>query len=238
MRVYSRETSDNRWSLIEEYLPCMGATIYVNRFGAFVDMPFATNNSLFELGGQSRSEVIVCDSNGSTVRMYLLNFPPPDYLSNETHFLPQALMWVVIITASVAIATLGAGLYCYHVAETTRVEVSKWEDEIRYEHGAGADKLVHCVAACLINLRAGRLCALLAARSTERGGNPFGPLAPGGDLQDEKAAIDGVDCGDSIKGCGSVIQACIKPPWVTGNDWLDCQSCCRQKGHKGVIKWH
>ena len=24
---------------------------------------------------------------------------------------------------------------------------------------------------------------------------------------------------------------------TTGNEWLDCQSCCRQKGHRGVIKW-
>ncbi len=23
---------------------------------------------------------------------------------------------------------------------------------------------------------------------------------------------------------------------TTGNEWLDCQPCCRQKGHRGVIK--
>ncbi|MEM0338047.1 MAG: hypothetical protein QW683_09040 [Candidatus Caldarchaeum sp.] len=236
MRVYKRETTNSRWWLLEEYLQCMGATVYASSFGTFVDMPLTTNNWLFEPGGQSRNEIIVRDTNGSTPRAHVLNFPPPHYLSNaDPYFFPQAPKWVLIIVGGIVIA--GAiTVRCLSVADQTRKEVEQWEDEMHYDHGGGADKLVHCVAACLINLRAGRLCAVLAARSTERGGTPFGPLT--GDPLDEKANFDGVDCGDYIKGCGSLIQACVKPPWVTGNDWLDCQSCCRQKGYRGVIKWH
>ena len=64
-----------------------------------------------------------------------------------------------------------------------------------------SNKLAHCVAAYPVNPRAGRECAILAARSTERGGNPFGrpPKYPKG-IMDEKANFDGVDCGASIMG--------------------------------------
>ena len=37
-------------------------------------------------------------------------------------------------------------------------------------------------------------------------------------------------------GCGGVPMR-VYNRLTTGNEWLDCQSCCRQKGHRGVIKW-
>ena len=37
-------------------------------------------------------------------------------------------------------------------------------------------------------------------------------------------------------GCGGVPMR-VYSRLTTGNEWLDCQSCCRQKGHRGVIKW-
>lgn len=98
-------------------------------------------------------------------------------------------------------------------------------------------KLAHCVGACLVTLRAGRLCGILAARATERAGtSPFGAFI--GDPMDEKANFDGVACGDTIDRCANNPTFCrMKTPWFTGNDWLDCQSCCRQKGYRGRIKW-
>jgi hypothetical protein len=37
-------------------------------------------------------------------------------------------------------------------------------------------------------------------------------------------------------GCGGVPMR-VYSRLTTGNEWLDCQPCCRQKGHRGVIKW-
>jgi hypothetical protein len=37
-------------------------------------------------------------------------------------------------------------------------------------------------------------------------------------------------------GCGGVPMR-VYNRLTTSNEWLDCQSCCRQKGHRGVIKW-
>ena len=80
---------------------------------------------------------------------------------------PQGLFPVtgVLIGCGVAYWTYD----CYNVAKTTLNELLKWP----HNHSGtrmGGDKLVHCVATCLIAFRSkmGLACALLAARSTER----------------------------------------------------------------------
>jgi hypothetical protein len=237
MRVYNRPMNGGSWASVEDYLLCSRVNIYTNQYGTFLDISIGTNNLLCENGGQQRSQLVVRDTHGSTVELYLLNFPPPHYLLDNgfDDYAPQALMWKLVIGGAVVI--FAVSVHCLLTMHRTREEVWKWEnEEIRYDHGGGADKLAHCVAACLVGLRAGRVCALLAARATERADNyPWGQFT--GDPADEKANFDGVDCSDEIKGCPSLIHACLKPPWVTGNEWLDCQSCCRQKGYRGVIKW-
>ena len=234
MRVYNRPMNGGRWTSVEDYLAGSRVNIYTNQYGTFLDISFGSNNLLYEIGGRQRYQTIIRDAYGSTVELYLLDFPPPHYLLDESlnEYAPQALAWKLVIGGGIIV--LAIGVHCLLTIDRTREEVEKWEEEIRYDHGRGADKLAHCVAACLIGLRAGRECARLAARLTERK-VPWGEII--GDPADEKANFDGVDCSDEIKGCPSVIHACIKPPWVTGNEWLDCQSCCRQKGHRGVIKW-
>lgn len=119
---------------------------------------------------------------------------------------------------------------CWETAKQVEDECWRWP----HKHSGtpkGGDKLVHCVAACLIGLRAkaGIPCAWLAARSTERGGSPFGRLV--GDPLDEKAALDGVDCATTLKR-GFVIEGKRVRRVGTGNDWLDCQKCCHDKGYR------
>ena len=122
---------------------------------------------------------------------------------------------------------------CLETAKRVGDECKNWP----HSHSGtpkGGDKLVHCVAACLIGLRAraGIACAWLAARSTEReGGNPFGRLKPPGDPLDEKAALDGVECAITLKR-GIVIEGKRIRRVGTGNDWLDCQKCCHDKGFR------
>ena len=122
---------------------------------------------------------------------------------------------------------------CLETAKRVGDECKNWP----HSHSGtpkGGDKLVHCVAACLIGLRAraGIACAWLAARSTEReGGNPFGRLKPPGDPLDEKAALDGVECAITLKR-GIAIEGKRIRRVGTGNDWLDCQKCCHDKGFR------
>jgi hypothetical protein len=71
----------------------------------------------------------------------------------------------------------------------------------------------------MIQHLAGDICAWLAARSTERGGNPFGPMSPEGDPLDERAAMDGIDCGRRMPIC------------TDADPWLLCQRCCEGKGY-------
>ena len=106
---------------------------------------------------------------------------------------------------------------CYEYAKKVEEEMNRWP----HDHDGGGDKLVHCVSVCLIRSRYGSICAWLAARSTERGGNPFGPITPGGDPADEKANFDGYDCGGGQWGYNP-----------SGNDFLDCQKCCHDKGYR------
>ncbi|MFQ3610124.1 MAG: hypothetical protein SNJ72_01390 [Fimbriimonadales bacterium] len=183
------------------------------------------------------------DAFGTTPEIVLLDFPPPHYLQiREDDFQTQALVWIVIIGIALSAYAVWD---CIRTIHKTREEVERWEDEMHYDHGGGADKLVHCVAACLITLRAGSPCGELAARATERKGtNPFGEFI--GDPDDEKANFDGVSCGVLLTATtGSSVPMYDFPYnphnglWApTGNEWLDCQMCCRQSGYRGVIKWH
>jgi len=144
---------------------------------------------------------------------------------------PQGLFPVtgVLIGCGVAYWTYD----CYNVAKTTLNELLKWP----HNHSGtrmGGDKLVHCVATCLIAFRSkmGLACALLAARSTEREPPVFGPINPGDDSQwDEQANMDGLNGAASLMK-GFVIDRGRIRTIGTGNRWLDCQKCCHDKGYR------
>jgi RHS repeat-associated protein len=88
---------------------------------------------------------------------------------------------------------------CRSTAQRIADQMWSW-DHTHRGTPKGGDKLVHCMATCLIALEAGDDCAWLAARSTERDGNPFGRIAPSGDILDEKAALLGLRCAKEIRG--------------------------------------
>ncbi len=55
-------------------------------------------------------------------------------------------------------------------------------------------------------------------------------------VYDEIANFDGVDCGATL--IRAQMPKTIFDALLPGshNPWLDCQSCCRKKGYRGVIK--
>jgi hypothetical protein len=225
--------SDGSWASVEDYISVADTIVYSNLYGNFVDYSFPRNGDLLiELGAESRYVMIVRDSFGHTPKGYVLNFPPPLYLLEQSDFSVAIPMWVVVIAVA-ALAAVSKSVECYRTAQRYKEELDSWP----HNHSGtpkGGDKLVHCVTACLIGLdpSGGLECALLAALSTERGGNPFGPPpTPGSEgALDEKANLDGVDCASEIKRKRRFFHSD-----VSDNDWLECQWCCHQRGYR---RWH
>ncbi|GIV19442.1 MAG: hypothetical protein KatS3mg023_1193 [Armatimonadota bacterium] len=129
----------------------------------------------------------------------------------------QGLAPVVLVGGGIAVV---AAVSCVAIADDVRDEVS--ERNAQTPQWPDKDKLLHCVATCLINLRAGIPCALIAAYSTERGGG--GVQDPG----DEQANLDGFECAQKIKWGRN------RNPlhFSLLNDWQQCRWCCRQKGYR------
>lgn len=233
MRVYNRPLSGGSWASVEDYISVADTIVYSNLYGNFVDYSFPRNGDLLiELGAESRYVMIVRDSFGHTPKEHVLNFPPPLYLLEQSDFSVAIPMWVVVIAVAV-VAAVSKSIECYRTAKRYQEELDSWP----HNHSGtpkGGDKLVHCVTACLIGLdpSGGLECALLAALSTERGGNPFGrPPTPGSEgALDEKANLDGVDCASEIKRKRRFFHSD-----VSDNDWLECQWCCHQRGYR---RWH
>lgn len=234
MRVYQREIGGGTWASVEEYRTASNVIIYTNPYGHFVDYGFPVGGSLLLDLATGDGKMIVRDAFGRTPQAYTLNFPPPLYLQEQSSFSWSIAWWVVIIVGLVIVGGI-------HSEITACIEIAKmYEEELRdwpHNHSGnpkGGDKLVHCVAACLIGLHpaGGTECAVLAALSTERGGRPWGPRpAPGSDSDlDEKANFDGVNCAVVIREKRRYFD-----PTVSNNDWLECQWCCHQQGYR---RWH
>ncbi|MCW5935655.1 MAG: hypothetical protein KIT45_15345 [Fimbriimonadia bacterium] len=130
---------------------------------------------------------------------------------------------------------------CWRTATQVSADVDEWHNEhFRDKPREGFDKFKHCFANCLIGLDAGLRCAGHVAFTTERDGigfvlGPLDPIASDGEIDDEIANLDGYRCARDIISRGSIAIDRFLPgrnSGTTGNNWLDCQSCCRSKGYR------
>ena len=141
--------------------------------------------------------------------------------NNPVNYIDYTGKFAFLVTVGI-VAIIGAEAYvCANYAPDYADEIFKMEDSLGIEHDNGGDLLSHCTASCAINLKYGPLCAWLAARSSERGRNPFGSLEKNdGDEDDEAANFVGFRMGNKLRW-----NKCR-----TGNDITDCMNACMNEG--------